>query len=100
MCFFGFGQALLSLGKPNLQQQLATSHYWWFFYAIQAPFCLMALYLHVFVYSEEPIDFCIKAERREEAMALIAKVYRRESSEVHRLIYEEKSRQFGTGGDL
>ena len=39
--------------------------------------------MHAFVYVEEPIDFCIKMDRREEALRLIAKVYRWESPEVH-----------------
>lgn len=97
MCFFGFGQLLLSLGMPTKQQDLATSRYWMAIYGMQAPFCLLAIYLHAFVYAEEPIDFCVKMERREEAMKLIAKVYRWESPAIHQLIYEEKRRQLAGG---
>ena len=48
---------------PTAQQQLATSRYWMVIYGMQAPFCILAMYLHAFVYVEEPIDFCVKMER-------------------------------------
>lgn len=97
MTFFGCGQLLSALGMPTTQQQLATSRYWMVIYGMQAPFCLLAVYLHAFVYSEEPIDFCVKMERRDEAMRGIARVFRKESAEVHKLIYEEKRRQLAGG---
>ena len=70
---------LISLGMPKGPNELANSSYWRAFYGLQIPFCLLILYLHTFVYVEEPIDFSVKNGQQEEAMQLISKVYNQES---------------------
>jgi len=60
MAFFGLGQQLLSMGMPKSANDLAASNYWMVIYGMQIPFILIALYLHMFVFTEEPIDFNIK----------------------------------------
>ena len=60
MASFGLGQQLLSMGMPKSANELATSNYWMVIYGMQIPFILIALYLHMFVFTEEPIDFNVK----------------------------------------
>jgi hypothetical protein len=64
---------------PTGQKNLSQSSYWRLFYGIQLPFNLLAIYLHTFVYVEEPINFCVKGGRKDEALHLISKVYKQES---------------------
>lgn len=54
----------------------------------------MALFLHLFVYEEETIEFNVKQGKEEEAVMLLSKVYSYSPNHVHKEIYERKREEY------
>jgi hypothetical protein len=60
---------------PDDKKTLVTTNYWQVLFTVQVPFQLLALFLHIFVFKEETIDFNVKAGNEQGALSLISKVY-------------------------
>lgn len=52
--------AVLSLGMPDGEEALTNDWYWMVIFGCQIPMQILAILLHTFVYTEEPIDFNIR----------------------------------------
>lgn len=61
MCFFQFCVLILAIGMPDSVEGLSTTYYWLLVMGLQIPFQILTLLLNIFVYTEEPLDFSIKA---------------------------------------
>ena len=57
-------------------------------FGIQLPLQVLAILLHLTVYTEETIDFNIKQGNKEDAMKTISQIYSEESSDIHQSIYD------------
>lgn len=84
---------LMATGLPDDPVDLQATYYWYLIYAFQIPFQLLAIFLHSYVYTEEPIDFCIKNGKTDEALKLISKIYSNETPEMQREFYQAKLEQ-------
>ena len=79
---------MLAIGMPDDAKDLQTTSYWYLLYMIQIPFQAFVIIMHLYVYTEEPIDFSVREGKRGEALKLISKVYSGESRENQIRFYE------------
>ena len=75
---------------PDDKVLLTSTSFWKILFTIQAPFQVLVIFLHLFVFTEETIDFSVKAGNEQEAMTFIRKVYPYSSTDVHQTIYDSK----------
>jgi hypothetical protein len=56
---FNFALLLMAIGMPENKAQLETTNWWRCIYGVQIPIQVLVLILHTFVFTEEPIDYCV-----------------------------------------
>jgi len=55
---------------------------------------VLAIVLHVFVFTHDTADFSISIGDKEEALKQIAAIFSKENALTHEAIYQEKLQQF------
>lgn len=83
MQLFNFALLLMAIGMPEKQAQLENTQWWRCIYGVQIPFQIIVLILHVFVYTEEPIEFCIQQDDKAQALQAIKKIFSKENALTH-----------------
>jgi hypothetical protein len=81
---------ILAMGMPEKAQDLQTTQYWYVLFMAQVPLQLLALFLHIVVYTEDSVTFCIKTGKKDEAIRGLRRVYPTESSATIESIYEKE----------
>jgi ABC-type sulfate transport system permease subunit len=66
---------LLGIFLPQDELRFAEDENWRIIYAMPGVFAIVQLTLFLFIFREEPINYCIGNERDEEALRLIRRVY-------------------------
>ena len=94
MQMFNVCMLLMAIGMPENQEQLQSTNWWRCIYGIQIPVQIFVLLLHAFVFTEEPIDFCIQMGDKSQALKAIKSIFSRENNLTHEIIYTEKLEQF------
>lgn len=75
---------------PDDKASLVDNNYWRILFTVQVPFQLLVIFLHMYYFTEETVDFNVKQGNQEEAIQLIRKVYPSSSPEVHQQMYNVK----------
>ena len=73
--FAFFVMLIIAMGMPDKAEELKITNYWYVMFGAQVPLQLVALFLHMFVFTEDSITFCIKNGEKKQAMSGMKKLY-------------------------
>ena len=76
-----FAMMILAKNMPSSEKQLGETKFWMLIFGFCLPFQFLAIFLHVYVYKYDSVDFCVKKGDKEGASALFRSIYPSASSQ-------------------
>lgn len=80
---------LTAIGMPDQKDKLETTLWWRIIYGLQIPFQVLVIILHLCIFKEETVKFCIQIGDKQQALRAIRKIYSKESEQTCEQIYEQ-----------
>jgi len=79
---------------PDDKASLVDNSFWKVLFTVQAPFQILAIVLHTWIFTEDTLDYNIKKGNEEEAVQLIRKIHPESSEEVQQEMYDTKRNDY------
>jgi len=66
---------ILGAGMPDTTSELQTTNFWRVIFLVPVPIIIISILLNIYVHTEDSLSFHIQRGQKEQAMAMIVKIY-------------------------
>jgi hypothetical protein len=77
------GYMCLGLGMPDGKADLMTTNFWYYVYLLPVPLAIVSIFLALFVYKQDSINFHVQNNQKSNAMLMIQALYPSERPSTH-----------------
>lgn len=82
----------LGIGMPVSEEDLKITNYWIVPYLVPIPFGVLSIFLALFIFKQDSINFHVQNEQESKGLEMIADLYPEESKAIHRQVWDYLSK--------